>query len=224
MRVVILGASRFGEAIADTLIDAKHEVVLIDRDRQRLEELTERMDCGMIEGDGTLPTTLEEAYRDENDTFVAVTNASEQNILAALVARSVGYGRVIPQIVSRELMRVCRQLDLRDVINPHATVAQSILEALQDRVALDHETELQNQLRLKRVHIPARHDGKTLDALDLPDSARAIARIRGEDECLVDGDTQVAHGDYVLIALGHEDLDDLDRAFREHERRRDRRD
>ncbi|MGR3496921.1 potassium channel family protein [Citreimonas sp.] len=213
MRVVILGASRFGEAIADTLIDAKHEVVLIDRDRERLEELAERMDCGMIEGDGTLPTILEEAYRDDNDTFIAVTNASEQNILAALVARSIGYARVIPQILTRELMRVCRQLDLRDVINPHATVAQSILEALQDQVALDHETELQNQLRLKRVHIPENCEGKTLASLDLPPSARAIARIRGDDECLVDDDTELAHGDYVLIALSCDDLDELDKAF-----------
>jgi trk system potassium uptake protein TrkA len=214
MRVVILGASRFGEAIANTLIEAEHEVVLIDHDRQKLEDLSERLDCGMIEGDGTLPHTLEEAHRNEEDAFVAVTNASEQNILAALVAQSVGYGRVIPQIVSQELMRVCRQLDLRDVINPHATVAESIAEALEDRVAIDHDTELTNQLCLKRVHVPERHAGKTLASIDMPESARGIALIRGDEESLIEDDTTLQADDYVLMVLERTDLDALSEVFR----------
>lgn len=80
MRIIILGASRFGRAIAEQLIDAEHEVIVIDKSRDRLERLADQLDCGMLEGDGTMPTTLREVFRDENDVFVAVTNASEDNI------------------------------------------------------------------------------------------------------------------------------------------------
>lgn len=31
MRIIILGASRFGRAIAEQLIDAEHEVIVIDK-------------------------------------------------------------------------------------------------------------------------------------------------------------------------------------------------
>ncbi len=215
MRIVILGASRFGEAIADTLIEEGHEVVVIDRSRERLEDLAERLDCGMLEGDGTMPTTLREAYRDGNDVFVAMTNASEDNILAALVARSVGFGRVVPQIMSSELLKVCHELELEDVINPHATVARDFAEALQDRAELDHDTALTRELALKRVHVPPRMAGRTFGEVDLPENVRVVALTRDEEECFVEDDTELKEGDHLLFVLVRDGLDDLGKRFRE---------
>lgn len=215
MRIAILGASRFGTAIAETLIEDEHEVVVIDRSRERLEELAERLDCGMLKGDGTMPSTLREVWRDENDVFVAVTNASEDNILACLVARSVGFGRVIPQIVASELMKVCEELDLQDAINPHATVARNVAEALEERTELDHESALNNQLALKRVEVPQRLDGTALGDLDLPDGIRPVAHIRGEEESLPDADTELQEGDHVLMVAAREAIDELGKTFGE---------
>jgi trk system potassium uptake protein TrkA len=213
MRIVILGASRFGEAIAGTLIEHEHEVVVIDQSREKLEDLAQRLDCGMLHGDGTMPTTLREVYRDENDVFVAVTNASEDNILASLVARSIGFGRVIPQIVSSELLNVCEELELHDAINPHATVAQELAEALEDRTELDHESALTNQLALKRVEVPDRLSGSALGELDLPDKARVVAIIRDGDEHLAEDDLTVESGDGLLIVTSRDDLDALAAVF-----------
>lgn len=209
MRVVILGASRFGAAIAEKLIEENHEVVLIDKDRDRLEKLSERLDCGMIEGDGTMPSVLEETFRDKKDAFVAVTNASEDNILAALVARSIGFGRVIPQIVSSQLVNVCRQLELYDVINPHATVAESIADALEDKTALENETVFQNELCLKRVKVPDTLDGTPFGKIDLPDSARGIAVITQDSERLLSSDTILSAGDSLLFAVERSAQDPL---------------
>ena len=213
MRIIILGASRFGTAIADTLIDADHEVVVIDQSRDRLETLAERLDCGMLTGDGTMPSTLREVWRDDNDVFVAVTNASEDNILACLVARSVGFGRVIPQIVDKELMKVCEELDLTDAINPHATVAANIAEALEDRAELDHDTALANQLALKRVHVPNRMAGGTLGDLDLPGDARPVALIRGSDEYLAQDNLTFEDQDHLLMVTPRDKIDDLAKMF-----------
>lgn len=214
MRVVILGASRFGAAIAEKLIEENHEVVLIDRDRDRLEKLAERLDCGMIEGDGTMPSVLQDTFRDEKDAFVAVTNASEDNILAALVARSVGFGRVIPQIVSSQLVNVCRQLELHDVINPHATVAESIADALEDKVALDSEA-LRNELCLKRLAVPKRLAGKTFGALDLPKNVVGVALIKDEHEKLLADEQELSEGDYLLLAAEREQVEALTDMFAE---------
>lgn len=215
MRIAILGASRFGTAIAETLIEAEHEVVVIDQSRERLEALAERLDCGMLKGDGTMPSTLREVWRDENDVFIAVTNASEDNILACLVARSVGFGRVIPQIVASELMRVCEELELTDAINPHATVAQDVADALEDRAELDHETALTNQLALKRVHVPRRLEGTALDDLKLPEGARPVALIREEDEHLPDGDMTLEAGDHILMVAPREAIDEIGELFQD---------
>ncbi|MEO0486122.1 MAG: NAD-binding protein [Pseudomonadota bacterium] len=214
MRVTILGASRFGAAIAEHLIEDNHEVILIDKDRARLDRLSERLDCGMIEGDGTMPTTLRDAFRNDEDVFVAVTNASDDNILASLVARSVGFGRVIPQITASELMDVCHELDLHDVINPHATVAESICAGLEEKTSLETETALQGALALKRVTLPERIGKTTIGAIDVPHSARPVAVISGEEERLADADMAVGPGDCILYAVARDDLEPLAAAFR----------
>ncbi|MEL6587572.1 MAG: NAD-binding protein [Pseudomonadota bacterium] len=213
MRVTILGASRFGAAIAEHLIDDNHEVILIDKDRGRLDRLAERLDCGMIEGDGTMPSVLREAYRDEEDVFIAVTNASDDNILASLVARSVGFGRVIPQITAQELMDVCQELNLDDVINPHATVAESICAGLEDRAALDSEAMLHQDLALKRVGVPERMVGQRLADMDLPKTARAVALIRDDTEHFADDDTTLRAKDCLVLAVARDAAQEVAKAF-----------
>lgn len=213
MRVIILGASRFGAAIADRLIGAGHEVVIIDKDRSRLEKLSERLDCGMVEGDGTLPSVLRDAFSDERDIFIAVTNASDDNILASIVARSVGFGRVIPQITSAEFMDVCEELDLVDAINPHATVAESVCVGLEGRTEVDADATLHHELALKRVTVPAAMGGQTLDAIEVPGSARAIAIIRDGSETLAQPDAALKTGDSILFVLERDEIGALDEAF-----------
>lgn len=213
MRIVIVGGSKFGLATAEQMIEHGHEVVLVDKDRTKLERLCEQLDCGLIEGDGTSPAVLREAYSGENDLLIALTNASDDNILAALVARSVGFGRVIPQIISPELLEVCAELELDDTITPHATVARSLCRALEEDTEVTEDLNLTGALRLKRVEVPEALDGKHLSDLDLPDDTRPVALIDGEDETLPDTDSTLRVGTHVLFVVRTDEVKTLERCF-----------
>ncbi|MCK0149496.1 TrkA family potassium uptake protein [Marivita sp. S6314] len=213
MRIVIVGGSKFGTATAEQLIEHGHEVVIIDRDRARLERLSETLDCGMIEGDGTSPSVLRDAQAGDDDVLIALTNASDDNILAALVGRSVGFGRVIPQIISPELMEVCTELDLTDTITPHATVARSLCRALEDKAEVSETLNLSRELRLKRLVVPEDWTGSGLGDLELPTSCKAIARIRDDTEVLVSQDTNLSSGDELLIAVETDAIGALEKIF-----------
>ena len=210
MRIVIIGASSFGLAIAEQLIETDREVVLIDKSRDLLEQAAEQIDCGMIEGDGSNPDVLREAYRDEEDVCIAVTNASEINILAALIARSIGYGRVIPQITSNALLRVCSELGLEDVINPHAKVAENIVEALTSGDEAAQEPLLQEDLVLARVTVP---ENKAGQALDLPGKGRVVALIRDGEELLPEAEFSVQAGDILIVVLERDAQEELKASF-----------
>jgi trk system potassium uptake protein TrkA len=97
---------------AHQLVEDGHEVVLIDIDRDRLDELADGLDCAMNRGDGTLPSPLRDAYGDGSDALVALTNVDDVNIVATMVGRAVGFDRVIPQTVRSELLSVVEELDL----------------------------------------------------------------------------------------------------------------
>ena len=213
MHVTILGASRFGVATAKQLIDDGHEVVLIDTDRDRLEELSDSLDCGMIHGDGSLPSVLRDAYGDGSDALVALTNEDDVNILASVVARSVGYERVIPQIVRPELLSVVEELQLDDTITPHDSVARAIVSALTQHSAIDTDLTLQRELRMVSHKIGADHAGQCVGALDLTDQTRPIAVVRDETETLADPEFELQEGDRVIFVTARDSASELGEKF-----------
>ena len=215
MHITILGASRFGVATAQHLIDEGHEVVLIDRDRARLDELADELDCGMVCGDGTLPSTLRDAYGDGSDALVALTNEDDVNILAAVVGRAVGFDRVIPQIVRPELLTVVEELDLDDVITPHDSLAKSIVGSLTEHSEVDADLSLHRELRLVHHIVPQAFDGKTIGEIELPEGARAVAHSGRERENLAEDDVKLAKGDKLMFVTRKEATEKLTKIFRE---------
>lgn len=131
MRIIVVGASRFGIATLKQLMDKGHEAVLVDRSRERLDDISDDVECGLIHGDGTLPSILREAMGDAADVLMMLTNQDEANILGAAVGRSIGVERVVVQIIRPELQPICEELGLEEVVMPHETVARSIVSSLE---------------------------------------------------------------------------------------------
>lgn len=48
MRLIVVGASRLGVALVKHLLECQHDVILIDQERKRLEEVSDRLACGFI--------------------------------------------------------------------------------------------------------------------------------------------------------------------------------
>lgn len=213
MRIVIVGGSQFGIVTAEKLIAGGHEVVLIDKSREKLDKLAERLDCGLIEGDGTLPHTLRDAFRSEDDILIALTNRSDDNILASLVGRSVGYGRAILQIVDAELMAVCGELGLHEVIMPHAAVAESIVASVVDEGETEPVVKLHNELRLVSHCVTRALAGRTVAELDLPKGARPVARVRDGKESFAQDSTKLGEGDFLLFAIEADEAEALAERF-----------
>jgi trk system potassium uptake protein TrkA len=141
MRIIVVGASRFGLATLRRLIENGHEAVLVDRDRDRLDLVSDEVECGLIHGDGTLPSILREAMGDGAQTLMMLTNQEEVNILGAAVGRSIGFERVVVQIIRTQLLPICDELGLDDVVTPHETVARSIVGALENGGSVREDTE-----------------------------------------------------------------------------------
>ncbi len=207
MHVSILGASNFGVTTLKQLIANGHEAVLIDKNRERLEELSEDLDCGFIHGDGTLPSILRDAFGDGSDAFVALTNEDEVNILASLVAMSIGYERVIPQIVRSELLSITEELGLTETITPHESVAQSIVSALEHHSQIETASVLHNELRLLTLTLPETMAETTFEEFGLPSDVRAVAHIRDGSEALIDPTTRLEPGDRVMLVFETEKED-----------------
>lgn len=213
MRLIVVGASRLGVALVKRLLDCQHDVVLIDHDRKRLDEVSDRLDCGFIEGDGTLPQVLRDAYADRADALLLMTNHDDVNILGAVVGRSIGYERVILQIVRSELMEVCEELGFDDVITPHATVARSIVRSLEHRSKVWSQLDIAEGLHFASYRLDSRFSDQRLDAVELPTCARVVARLRDDTAPAVAPDTMLREGDRLMVAAAEDARATLDSFF-----------
>ena len=213
MRVTVLGASRLAVATIRQLIERGHEAVLIEASKDRIDELVPTLDCGIINGDGTLPHTLQEAYGDGANAFVALTNNDNVNIVAAAVARSIGFPRVVTQLNKPELLPIIDQLELGETITPHESAAFSLVEALEKHDQVSTVGLLSNQLRLVLVTVPASQEPTQFSELGLPAATLGIARIRQSDETGILADTLIEPHDRLLLLVSAEDHDDVVKQF-----------
>lgn len=222
MRVVIVGASVLGEAAARKLIDGGHDVVMVDRDRGRLEELAESHDCGVIHGDGTLPSVLREAGGEDFDALLALTRSDEVNILCAMVGRAVGYACVVPKIVQPELRPICDELELADMITPHETVAADLLDRLEGRRGGGaREPHLSGELRLVSHLVSGALAGLRADELDFGRSARLVAVERGEETVIPRDDAVFEEADTLVFVVRREEVEAVNDRLKEEDRESD---
>jgi trk system potassium uptake protein TrkA len=108
VRVVIIGAGQVGSSIAADL-DSSHEVVVVERDPDRAEELNYSLDVLAIQGDGTAVSTLEEAGVEEADMVIASTDNDETNIVACSTVKAVSDAFTIARVKNTEYLWTWRR-------------------------------------------------------------------------------------------------------------------
>jgi len=73
LRVVIVGGQHVGYHAARRLSDRGHDVVVVEKDRERVEFLSEQYDATVIHGDGGRRSILRQAGLDRSDIVAALT-------------------------------------------------------------------------------------------------------------------------------------------------------
>ena len=90
MRIVIVGAGAVGTYLAKYLSGEQMDIFIIDKDADKLTMLDSEYNLMTVEGDGLEFSTLRRAEVQRCDLVVAVTDATESNIVICGIAKSMG--------------------------------------------------------------------------------------------------------------------------------------
>ncbi|MBO5851804.1 MAG: Trk system potassium transporter TrkA, partial [Clostridia bacterium] len=127
--VVIIGASKIAYYLSSLLIKSKNPVKIIEKDRQKCEDISTRLQNvpAVICGDGTSHELLLENRVTDASALVALTNSDEANILMSYYANSKGVGKVVTKINNKELGSISNQLGVGSQISPKSIVANVLV-------------------------------------------------------------------------------------------------
>ncbi len=89
MNIIILGAGRVGESVAESLVSERNDITVIDTDPRRLIALQERLDLRGVAGNGIQPSVLREAGAEDADMLIACAPLDETNLVVCKIAHDV---------------------------------------------------------------------------------------------------------------------------------------
>ncbi len=231
MNIVILGAGRVGESVAESLASERNDITVVDNDPARLQLLQDRLDLRGVAGNGIQPSVLQEAGIADADLFIACAPMDETNLVACKVAHDrFGVPTTIARLRSPEfedgtpLMDKAGGFAVDRVICPEESVTRYIGQLVEHPEALQVLEFAHGLVSLTAVRAVAggplvRHSLAEIPSL-VPEAEMRIVAIYRQDQALteLDGRTRIEPGDEVFVLAATRHIATVLGALRERDR------
>jgi len=208
MRIVIIGTTAAAVATARMLIQHKHDVVIIEKDKTRIDELSRELDCGFLLGDGSRPKLLREAGPEDTDALLCLADDDQDNILASLVGRSLGFDDVVTKISDPEFEHICAELKLEDTISADQVTARRLVDNIEGRGVVELSTVLRGDVRFFVLTVGEQEAGP-LSGISLPPDTHVLYGYHEDRLLLPDEDASVEAGDDLVLLTNSKRLKEL---------------
>ncbi len=205
MYIVIIGAGKVGYHLARLLMAENQEVMVIEKDRSKVNTLSVELHESIMQGDGSVVEVLKEAGANRADVIVAATGNDEDNLVICQVSKLIflrprtiarvnnprneelfaGLG-VDASVSGTKLINaiIQEQVKAGDMVIPLLTLKAGDVEIV--------EVELSRSSPILK---------KKIKDLTLPPGSIFIAVIRGEEVIIPFGDTEFRPEDKVLALV-----------------------
>jgi trk system potassium uptake protein TrkA len=198
MRIVFSGASPLTITTAKTLIKEGHEVIIVEVDKEKIDKISDELDCSFLNGDSARPAILSQVDPKNSDILFCLANSDQSNIITSLLGRSMGFKRVITSIEDTELEQLCRELGLQDTIIPVRTMSRHLDNMVRGLDNVNLSTLLKEDARFF-TFVAGEKDAVTAGELGLPKDARVIFYYRDNEFQFADDDTKFRRGDEIVV-------------------------
>ena len=211
MYIIVVGGGKVGYHLGKALLAEGHELLIIEKDRSRIDYITAELGSICLLGDGCEAATLVEAGAARADMLIAVTGDDEDNLVACQVAKTKFK---VPRTIARSSDP--KNETLFKMLGVDLTVSSTdvIMENIQQEVPthlLTHLFTLQDrgmELVEIRVSADSRSIGKKLADIPLPGGSVVLLVIRRDQKPqMAASDVEIQTGDQ-FIALTPTDTEE----------------
>ena len=218
MKIIIVGCGKIGRSMIHSLTAEGHDVLVIDKNADVLNETTDIYDVMGICGNAVDFDTLEEASASDADLFVSVTDSDEINMLACHLARKLGAAHAVarvrnPEYNDQSLGFLRQHLNLSISLNPELLIAEEITNILQLPSAVKIERFSRRNIEMIEIILP---QGTKLDGMSMikmRERFRAnylICTVQRDNTVYIpDGSFELRAGDRIGLVAAHSEITKL---------------
>lgn len=213
MKIIVVGGGKVGTALCRSLVEEKHDVILIEEKEAVLKNITKRHDIMGIVGNGANFKILEQADVANCDIFIALTDKDEVNMISAVLAKQMGAKETVVRVrnpeYSNSYFKDKNFLGFSLVVNPELLTARYIANSVDFPNALSVEHFVNGRVMLMEFMIS---DGSKLCHMSLSQFRKkfgnlVICAIERRGKLIIpDGDATLQTGDKIFVTGNRIDM------------------
>jgi len=204
----IIGIGRFGSSVAKSLSKAGFEVLVVDRNEARVQELSSVV-THALQADCTDEEALRAiGIRNFDVVVVAIGEDIQSSILTTLILKEMGVPRLVVKASNDLHGNVLRKIGADKIIYPERDMGQRVAHQLISSNILDY-IEFSSDYSIIESKASGEMLGKTLRQLDIRArfKCNVIAQRKGDQMIIPPHVDEPLRKDDVLVLLGkNEDL------------------
>ena len=201
-RVMIAGASKIGRRIA-TLLENEMSIRLIEKSKDKASQIANDLDKTIVlNSDATDVEFLKGENISEVDSFVAVTEDQQLNLLAGILAKQLKVKHSIIHVANPDYVKSMSDLGIGSIVSKNTVSVNAVIKSIRlDQK--EHVIQLFSSLDMEAIELVAEKDSKAarvpVSNLNLPHgSIIGLVNHNGHIK-IPSGDFQISENDTILI-------------------------
>lgn len=213
MKVIVIGGGKVGFYLINTLKNKKHDVTLIEKDKNLCEKISEQVDIDIINGDGTDIDVLNDADIDVADVVAAVTGKDEENLVICQVAKNnFSIQHTIARVNNPKNQQLFKTLGVDSTVCSTQVITNLIdWECESERIRILQIFE-RGEMILVEVDIDKKTSwcDKLVKNLDIPVNCVLVSVFRDGEVIYPKGDTLIKENDKVVLVTDSNNMTNED--------------
>ena len=206
MYIVIVGAGGIGKRLTElALKDHNHNVIVIDKDQARCEEIARKYDAVAINADATQEETLDESEVKKADVLVTTTNDDAVNLMVVSLAKNKGVKHLVSVVNQEESKPMYMEKEVKMIKSPNVVMAEHLYKSIK-HPNVEEYMNVGKYAEIFRLPITenSRLTGKSISRIGLPKKSLIVAIERDHKFIIPTEDVELYTGDKVTV-LAHKD-------------------
>ncbi|MDW3229654.1 MAG: TrkA family potassium uptake protein [Acidobacteriota bacterium] len=207
MRFAVIGLGSFGGCLAKTLYDKGHEVLVIDKDSDIIDEAKDFSNQAVLMDSADKESLQALGVQDMDVVVVSLGPQMEPSILTVLYLHELGVSRILAKALSADHGKILEAIGATEVIYPERDMAVRLAQRLSSRNILEY-LPLAEDISIQEIVPPEAFIGKKLRELDLTNryhvQVMAVRQLVPEKLIFVPGADFVIKDSDILVVMGEE--------------------
>ena len=210
----IIGLGRFGSALARTLAEAGQEVIVLDKDEDKIKDMRQYTEYAFVTENLSQETLAETGIQNCDVVIVCIGEQVDVSILTTMRVIEMGIPHVISKALSAEQGAVLKKLGA-EVVYPERDMALRLGRKLLSNNFLDY-VSLNNSVEIRQVQVPQPLIGRRVEETESRQKYKLnIIAIESEGgtETEIEPDYVLQQGDVLTVIGKSERISAFEGAF-----------